>query len=54
MFEDIGKRASVSDLIMKARKITIFIYNHNWLLAQMQKACGGDIVPLEQYGLYYC
>ena len=28
MFEDIGKRESVSDLITNARKITNFIYNH--------------------------
>ncbi|KAL6320235.1 hypothetical protein AAG906_005305 [Vitis piasezkii] len=44
MFEDIGKRTSVADVITKARKITNFIYNHSWLLAQMQKVCGGDIV----------
>ena len=46
MFEDIGKRTSVADMITKAQKITNFIYNHNWLLAQMQKVCGGDIVRL--------
>ena len=28
MFEDIGKRESVSDLITNARKITNFIYNY--------------------------
>ncbi|KAL6327522.1 hypothetical protein AAG906_021608 [Vitis piasezkii] len=44
MFEDIGKRTSVADLITKARKITNFIYNHSWLLVQMRKVCGGDIV----------
>ena len=43
MFEDIGKRESVSDLITNARKITNFIYNHGWLLATMRKVCGGDI-----------
>ena len=46
MFEDIGKRDSVVVLIMNARKITNFIYNHGWLLAKMQKVCGGDIVHL--------
>ena len=46
MFEDIGKRESVSDLITNARKITNFIYNHGWLLATMRKVCGGDIVRL--------
>ena len=44
MFEDIGKRPSVIDVITKARKITNFIYNHSWLLTQLQKVCGGDIV----------
>ena len=44
MFEDIGKRESVSDLITNAQKITNFIYNHGWLLATMRKVCGGDIV----------
>ena len=44
MFEDIGKRESVSDLITNTRKITNFIYNHGWLLVTMRKVCGGDIV----------
>ena len=44
MFEDIGKRANVSELITNARKITNFIYNHGWLLAKVRKVCGGDIV----------
>ena len=46
MFEDIGKRDSVAELIMNARKITNFIYNHAWLLAEMRKVYGGDIVRL--------
>ena len=46
MFEDIGKRESVFDLITNARKITNFIYNHGWLVATMRKVCGGDIVRL--------
>ena len=33
MFEDIGKRESVLDLLTNARKITNFIYNHGCLLA---------------------
>ncbi|KAL6334386.1 hypothetical protein AAG906_014964 [Vitis piasezkii] len=41
---DIGKRPSVIEVINNARKITNFIYNHGWLLAQMRKYCGGDIV----------
>nr|CAN65119.1 hypothetical protein VITISV_033337 [Vitis vinifera] len=44
IFEDIGKRPSVTDMINNARKITNFIYNHSWLFAQMRKYCGGDIV----------
>ena len=48
MFEDIGKRDCVVVLIMNARKITNFIYNHGCLLANMRKVCGGDIVrPIE-------
>ena len=44
MFEDIGKRESVLDLITNARKITYFIYNHGWLLAKMRNICDRDIV----------
>ena len=44
MFEDIAKRATVSELITNACKITNFIYNHGWLLARVRKVCGGDIV----------
>ncbi|KAJ9680166.1 hypothetical protein PVL29_019454 [Vitis rotundifolia] len=44
IFEDIGKRPSVAEVIRNARKITNFIYNHGWLLAEMRKYCGGDIV----------
>ena len=44
MFEYIGKRDSVAQLIKNARKITNFIYNHGWLLAKMRKVYSGDIV----------
>ena len=44
IFKDIGKRLGITDVINNARKITNFIYNHGWLLAQMRKYCGGDIV----------
>ena len=47
IFEDIGKRDSVAQLIKNGRKITNFIYNHGWLLAKMQQVCGGDIVRPE-------
>ena len=46
MFENIGKRDTVSKLIINARKITYFIYNYGWLLAKIRKVCGGDIVHL--------
>ena len=46
MFEDIGKRSSVAEVIRNAHKITNFIYNHGWLFAEMRKYCGGDIVQL--------
>ena len=44
MFEDIGKRANVLELITNARKITNFIHNHGYLLVKMRKVYGGDIV----------
>ena len=44
MFEDIGKRESVFNLITNAQKITNFIYNHGWLVATIRKVCGRDIV----------
>ena len=37
IFEDIGKRPSVIEVINNARKITNLIYNHGWLLTQMRK-----------------
>ena len=46
MFEDISKRATVSQLITHACKITNFIHNHGWLVAKMRKVSGGDIVCL--------
>ena len=44
IFEDIGKRAIVLELITNARNIANFIYNHGWLLEKMRKVCGGDII----------
>ena len=44
MFEDIGKRDSVAQMIGNDRKITNFIYNHGWLVAKMRQVCGEDIV----------
>lgn len=44
IFEDIGKRESVRNVIASGRSITNFIYNHLWLLSQMRTFCKGDIV----------
>ena len=44
MFEDIEKRPIVVDVVSSAHKITNFIYNHGWLLAEMRKYYGRDIV----------
>ena len=46
IFKDIDKRPNVTNVISNARKITNFIYNHGWLLTEMKKYCGGDIVWL--------
>ncbi|XP_028962423.1 uncharacterized protein [Malus domestica] len=43
IFEDIGKQESVANVINKARKLTNYIYNHGWLLAQMRIFCQGDL-----------
>ena len=44
IFEDIGKKKSVADVINNARAVTNFIYNHGWLLSQMREVCKGEIV----------
>ena len=46
MFEDTNKSSSIADVIIKAWKITNFIYNHSWLFVQKRKVCGGDVVRL--------
>ena len=46
MFEDIGKRPNIANVICSDHKITNFIYNHGWLLSEMRKYCAGDIVRL--------
>ena len=46
MFEDIGKRPSVANVIRSGHKITNFIYNHGQLLTEMGKYCGGDIIQM--------
>ena len=44
VFEDIGKRVIVLELITNAQKITNFIYNQGWFLSKVRKVYGGDIV----------
>ncbi|KAM5577951.1 hypothetical protein ABKV19_008328 [Rosa sericea] len=44
MFEDIGKKKKVSDVITIARLVTVYIYNHGWVLALMRKICNGDLI----------
>ncbi|CAN6723407.1 unnamed protein product [Malus baccata var. baccata] len=44
IFKDIGKQESVANVINKARKLTNYIYNHGWLLAQIRIFCQGDLV----------
>lgn len=44
LFERIADKKGVKEVITDRRMITNFIYNHNWLLAQMRAFCGGDIV----------
>ena len=38
------KRPRIVEVIHNARKITNFIYNHGWLLAEMRKYYGGKFV----------
>ncbi|XP_028957465.1 uncharacterized protein [Malus domestica] len=44
IFKNIGKQESVANVINKARKLTNYIYNHGWLLAQIRIFCQGDLV----------
>lgn len=44
MFEDIGKKRSVDDVVKAARQTTKFIYNHGSVLSKMREANPGEIV----------
>ena len=44
MFEDIGKKDNVTNIITQIRALTNYIYNHGWLLTQMREFCGREIV----------
>ncbi|XP_062020873.1 uncharacterized protein LOC133737295 [Rosa rugosa] len=41
---DIGKKTKVSHVITIARLVTVYIYNHGWVLALMRKICEGDLI----------
>ena len=44
MFEDIGKKESVTNVIKNAREVINFIYNHGSLLAKMWEFFNGELV----------
>ncbi|XP_048429464.1 uncharacterized protein LOC103965734 [Pyrus x bretschneideri] len=44
MFEAMGKRENIANVVKRARTITNYIYNHNWLLAKMREFCKGEII----------
>ncbi|XP_031386368.1 uncharacterized protein LOC116199913 isoform X1 [Punica granatum] len=41
ILEDLGKKSSVKILIIDAKKITSFIYNHGWVVNYMEKLTNG-------------
>ena len=44
MFEDIGKRPSVDNMVKAARQTTKFIYNHSSVLSKLRETSKGEIV----------
>lgn len=47
MLEEIGKIDEVKEVLLKAKKLTGFIYNRSWVLNLMRKrTCGREIVQL--------
>ncbi|XP_050379541.1 uncharacterized protein LOC126796867 [Argentina anserina] len=44
IFEDIGKKQSVANVIKIAQSVTNYIYNHGWVLAEMWSIIHGDLV----------
>ena len=41
ILEDIGRKKYVAVIVGKARQVTSFIYNHNWVIALMKKFTNG-------------
>ncbi|XP_068328265.1 uncharacterized protein [Pyrus communis] len=39
-----GKRENIANVVKRARMITNYIYNHDWLLAKMREFCKGEII----------
>jgi hypothetical protein len=47
MLEDIGKMDGLKEVLAKAKQVTQFIYNNDWVLILMRKKTGGrDIIQL--------
>ncbi|XP_068305164.1 uncharacterized protein [Pyrus communis] len=44
MFEAMGKRENIANVVKRARTITNYIYNHGWLLPKMREFCKGEII----------
>ncbi|XP_048444125.1 uncharacterized protein LOC125479134 [Pyrus x bretschneideri] len=44
MFEAMGKKENIANVVKIARTITNYIYNHSWLLAKMREFCKGEII----------
>ena len=44
MFEDIGKRPSIDNVVKAARQTTKFIYNHGSILSKLRETSTGEIV----------
>ncbi|PRQ53660.1 putative ribonuclease H-like domain-containing protein [Rosa chinensis] len=44
IFEDIGKKETVSTVVKWAQSVTNYIYNHGWVLAEMRSITKGDLI----------
>lgn len=44
MFEEIGKKQQIANVIDKGKIMFSYLYNHNLLLAKMREFCNGEII----------
>ncbi|XP_077242394.1 uncharacterized protein LOC143882892 [Tasmannia lanceolata] len=44
MLKDIGKTERVKNVVVEARLVANFLYNHGYVLSLMREKCGGDLV----------